>query len=299
MTTSIPPGSVIVAADSSDDSLRAVRWAATQADLEGRPLAVVTTGGIDSSTAMGTWGLGAGFDFRPEEFLERAGEIAEAAAAEVRTSWPDVPVSVHPRIGDPRDVLVALSPGAHLIVLGSRGLGSFKSKVLGSVSAGVSRHAECPVVVCRPPEDGQERAGVLVGIDGTKEALPVAEFAFRQASVHGLPVTVLHSHYDTQAAMNGRSMVPLTDPDLEEQRLLMAQTVAGLSERYPDVHVERQLARGIAEEVLADDTGRWDLIVVGRHPVASLVRLLTASVATSVIERARTTVAVVPQDDPA
>ncbi len=42
----------------------------------------------------------------------------------------------------------------------------------------------------------------------------------------------------------------------------------------------------------------WDLIVVGRHPMASLARVITGSIATTVVERAHTTVAVVPDTAP-
>jgi nucleotide-binding universal stress UspA family protein len=41
------------------------------------------------------------------------------------------------------------------------------------------------------------------------------------------------------------------------------------------------------------------VIVVGRHPTDSVSRMLSSSVATAVVERAHTTVAVVPVPSPA
>ncbi len=46
-------------------------------------------------------------------------------------------------------VHVAQESGASMIVVGTRGLGSVRRTLLGSVSDYVLHHAHCPVVVCR------------------------------------------------------------------------------------------------------------------------------------------------------
>ena len=48
---------------------------------------------------------------------------------------------------DPADALVGLAAGAALLVVGSRGLGSFRGMLLGSVSHAVLREATVPVIV--------------------------------------------------------------------------------------------------------------------------------------------------------
>jgi nucleotide-binding universal stress UspA family protein len=50
-------------------------------------------------------------------------------------------------LGQPADVLLEQGAGSELIVVGRRGLGGFKSMLLGSVSQQVVQHATCPVVV--------------------------------------------------------------------------------------------------------------------------------------------------------
>lgn len=273
MSENIDPGSIMVAVDGSEHAERAVRWAADQASLEGRRLVVVAVG-------------------------EDARAIADGAASQVGSLHPALAVQTLCREGDPRRVLIEFSEHVHLIVLGSRGRGALKSMFLGSVSAAVSAHAVCPVVVCRPAHDQPHAQGVLVGADGSAESLPVIEFAYQQASLRRMPLTVLHCFWDPAAAVaeyrraRGEDYAVL---DLEDLRAVLATSVAGCAEKYPDVPVALELQHGLIDEALSARTTEWDLIVVGRHPMTSVSRVLTGSIATAVLERARATVAVVPE----
>jgi nucleotide-binding universal stress UspA family protein len=58
---------------------------------------------------------------------------------------------IHARLGRPDAEIVGLADelGAGLIVLGSRGLGSLRRVLMGSVSDSVVRHAHCPVLIVR------------------------------------------------------------------------------------------------------------------------------------------------------
>ena len=200
--------------------------------------------------------------------------------------------------GDPRVTLVELSEVAHIVVMGSRGRGPLRSMLLGSVSSGVAKRASCPVVVCRPLGPNTASRGVVVGADGTPESLPVIEFAFAQASLRRLPLTVLHVFWDALAAVAGLRRGGeewVEQPDVDSLHVLLSQSVAGFGEKYPDVSVSLRLQHGLVDEVLTPRGQGWDLVVVGRHPMDSLGRMLTGSIATAVLERAQSTVAVVPQ----
>lgn len=169
--------------------------------------------------------------------------------------------------------------------------------VLGSVSATVSRGADCPVFVCRPSgtEESGERVGVLVGADATAESRPVLEFAFRQASLRSLPVTVMHCYWPSQGFHDAER---LEEQRRQEAGLALAESLAGLREDYPEVPVATRLDQGFIDLVLTHRDLRPDLVVVGRHPAGSLARLFTGTTATAVLERAKAVVAVVPEAAP-
>ena len=270
----IEAGSIVVAYDGSDNAERAVRWAAEQAALEVRQLTVASAG--EDTKAI----------------VDRAVDIAKRL-------HPDLTVDALTTPGDPRQVLIDLSSRAHLVVVGSRGRGALKSMLLGSVGAAVSAHAVCPVVVCRP--NGHRGRGVVVGADGTPESLPVIEFAYRQAALRGLSLTVLHCFWDAVAAVaqyhqaRGELVGAPELAELTELQAVLSESVAGFAEVYPDVPVTLGLKHGLVDEALTPRGEAWDMIVVGRHPMTSLTRVLTGSIATSVVERAHTTVAVVPE----
>jgi len=62
-------------------------------------------------------------------------------------------VEIRPRIveGNAAAALLAASPGAELLVVGSRGHGGFAEALLGSASQHCVYHAPCPVVIIRDP----------------------------------------------------------------------------------------------------------------------------------------------------
>jgi nucleotide-binding universal stress UspA family protein len=297
-TNQIQSGSIVVAYDGSEAAVRAVHWAADQAQLERRHLTVVAVASAATGLAPISVGLAGAPTVSPEELVEWARDVADAGLAEVRRVRPGVEADATVVLGEAHSVLVALSSRAHMIVLGSRGHGPVRSKLLGSVSAAVSRDAACPVVVCRPHHHRPAKdidAGVLVGADGTLESLPVIEHAFQQASLRGLPLTVVHCIWDVTSALTGPGVIDAHATGLDEQRLLLAESVAGFSDTFPEVHVDQQVARGAADQVLAAGSARWDLVVVGRHPVDTLGRRFMGAVSTSVVEHADTVVAVVPE----
>lgn len=294
----IPSRAIVVAVDGSDHANRAVLLAADQAAVEARPLVVLHAGGPG---AMGDIAWGAHEGIQPQgldDALRSAQLLAGEAAELAERHRPGLTVMSAAVIGDPRQVLVDLSERVHLIVLGSRGRGTVRSLLLGSVSAAVSKHAACPVLVVRPQHPGAVKRGVLVGADGAPESFPVIEFAFRYASLHGLPLTVLHAYWDA-VALVATADGTTVESDVEDLRLLVAESVAGFREEFPDVHVTTELRVGLIEECFNEGSQVWDLVVVGRHPVHPVTKFLRGSVSTAILERSSSPVAVVPEGKPA
>jgi nucleotide-binding universal stress UspA family protein len=139
MTT--PTARIVVGVDGSTASLHALRWAITQAEL--------TSSRVQAVLTWQTPGQ-AGFDiYIPVvDWANLAQRTLEVALKEAGDGSPlDVDTLV--RQGHPAKILVDVSAGAQLLVVGSRGHGGFAGLLLGSVSEYVIAHASCPVLVIR------------------------------------------------------------------------------------------------------------------------------------------------------
>lgn len=287
-TTAIPSGTVVVGLDGSPSAERALEWAIAQAQLESRQLTLAH--GVDPSGSV--WIDPAGIDHRAVlEALQSDAEVTlEHAREQVARRAPDLAVHQVIRMSDARVTLLELSDQAAIVVVGSRGRGPIKTLLLGSVSLAVSREARCPVVVVRPGNPGVVRNGVLVGADGTARSLATLEFAYRQASLHQLPLTIMHCFGDTRVGTD-------EEPAASDVRLVLAESLAGLGEKFPDVQARTELVRGMADERLVRASQRMDLVVVGAHHGGTLTTLLYGSIANAVLEHATCPVAIVPEPE--
>jgi len=80
-----------------------------------------------------------------------AHEALETCLAPWRDKFPEVGVEALVAIGGGARVLVGVSHTARLVVVGSRGHGSVAGTLLGSVGIQLLHHADCPVLIARPP----------------------------------------------------------------------------------------------------------------------------------------------------
>lgn len=292
-TTNLPTGAVVVAVDGSEHAERAVAWGVDAALRERRPLLIAHALGNPNPYGYSSAVVDAGA--LSTAVREAGEELVDQAAERVRNDHPELDVHTFCETGDARDLLVDLSTTAHLLVVGSRGRGPVRSLLLGSVAAGVSRHAHCPVVVLRPNAD-DAGGGVLAGVDGTERSAATLDFAFRAASWRNLPLTAVYCFWEAGRATGERVLVGDDESGYDEERSLVSEAVAGFREKYPDVELRIELARGLVDQVLVELAHGRDLLVVGSRSHGALAEALLGSVATTMLEYAPCPVAVVPHE---
>ncbi len=291
MTNHIPSGGVVVGVDGSSPSRTAIDKAAELARLEHRPLHLLHAERIPVEYHTFTQRQ---FGKLPSLIREASRSTADEAMKHATSRHPDLAVTVSISEEDPRQALQQASHVASVIVVGSRGLGGFRSLLLGSVSLWVSQHAGCPTLVVRQPIAGED-APIVVGTDATEVSADALEFAFAQASIRHSKLVVLHCFDDSYLGGYGLTGVP--DEDLEglpEERLAIGESIAGLREKYVDVDVDFELGRGPASRYLAHTSERASLLVVGSHQRSAAGAIISGAVSRSVVEHAKCTVGVVP-----
>jgi nucleotide-binding universal stress UspA family protein len=142
--------SILVGVDGSEGGEAALEFAAREAAFRGARLRVVSAWQVPAA-AHGA-GFGPPLDSGTWDALRMAAEqVADDALAAVKKLHPSLEGEALTFLGQPADVLLEQGADAALIVVGRRGLGGFRSLLLGSVSHQVVQHATCPVVVVNQP----------------------------------------------------------------------------------------------------------------------------------------------------
>ncbi|MGW3288797.1 universal stress protein [Streptomyces sp. NPDC001002] len=291
---------VIAAVDGSDDSLRALDWAADAARGRGAALRVVHVRQYAAWTPPGV--LVAGLPEADDDPVldEVRGHLDDRA---------DLPKTEYVALGGvSAAVLPELGTSAQLLVLGSRGRGGFASLLLGSNGMAAAREADCPVVVVpRPgrevhdelPTEPGPRVVVGLQVDSPDEA--TLAFAFAEAALRGARLQVIAAYaWPVQTwATAGELVPPAMDQDAieNETRTLAEGFLAPHRTRHPDVRVDVLAAPGDAAGHLVAASKDADLVVVGRHRRRLLApaRML-GSVTQAVLLHAASPVAVVPPE---
>lgn len=137
---------IVVGVDGSAGGAAALEFAAGEAALRKARLRIVSAWEVPV-TAYGTGAAPALDPAMLDAFRDRAEKIAEEAVSTAKKLQPSLEVEALTVTGQPADALLAQGADAELIVVGRRGLGGFRSLLLGSVSQQVVHHATCPVVV--------------------------------------------------------------------------------------------------------------------------------------------------------
>jgi len=204
-------------------------------------------------------------------------------ADRLRERHPGLTVTTAVTAGYPAAVLIDESLTASLVVVGSRGLGGVRGMLAGSVGAQVAAHAYAPVIVVRTNRAAGPGTGVVVGVDGSPGATAALEFAFGEAEGFGNRLTAVYAWPAGQPA----------EGQADADRYL-AEWLAGWSEKYPDVTVERRAVPSHSPlETLIWESRDAGLVVVGPRGRGGFAGLLLGSVSDGLVRHAHRPVAVV------
>nr|BFD89486.1 universal stress protein [Kitasatospora sp. Xyl93] len=282
-----PTGPVVVGFDGSPPSLAAAAWAAREAQRRGLRLDVLQAWPRPKHLPPGT---SSGDHPVLAQLADHEGELRALA--------PEVAVAATSVAGDPVEALEAASREAAVLVLGSRGLGTLRGFLVGSVSQEVLRRAACPVVLVRA--DAEEPAGpVTVGLDLGRPAEAVLAFAFESAAVRSAPLRVVHvwsppagSEHMAYGAIGG-----LEGEASAAESSGLEQALAPWRAGHPEVEVTTELVRGKPAVGLVDAAATARLLVVGRRlRRLPLLHHHLGPVAHAAIHHVHCPVAVVPYD---
>jgi nucleotide-binding universal stress UspA family protein len=266
---------IVVGVDGSDGSLVAVDLAAAEAQRRKLPLLLL-------------WA-------HPTHGLAGSPIALTAVLRRVCATWPDVGATAHNVTGDPADALIEASRTASLVVVG-RGGRPDESRP-GTVCARVAAHAMSPTLVV-PTMPTSLEGPVLLGLGMSPDDEATTEFAFEEASLRRAPL--LAAHVWSGIPANALRTVSPYAYDLYEAQAaadrMLAESLAGWSEKYPDVVVNRMpLYDANPARTLLDASALAGLVVVGARRHGRRSSQLLGTVARTLITAASCPVAVVRQ----
>jgi nucleotide-binding universal stress UspA family protein len=131
---------IVVGVDGSKPSHQALAWAGRFAATYGARLDVVAAWEYPQSYGWAAISP----EWSPAEDMVK---VLEDAVQFVFGDNPPDGLDLQVREGGAAKVLLDVSAGATILVVGSRGHGGFAGLLLGSVSANVAEHASCPVFI--------------------------------------------------------------------------------------------------------------------------------------------------------
>jgi nucleotide-binding universal stress UspA family protein len=148
------PTKILVATDGSKDAEFAARSTVSFANMTDSEVHIVTVADDPYLATDYTLQFPEAAERHRREIRDEVQEMLNGQVERVQEAGVRV-AQTHLRVGRADDEIVSLAEemGAGLIVTGSRGQGSIKRALMGSVSSSVVHHAHCAVMVVRPQKE--------------------------------------------------------------------------------------------------------------------------------------------------
>jgi nucleotide-binding universal stress UspA family protein len=267
---------VVVGVDGSEGALRAVEWAALEAERRKAPLRIVSVPAMPPRMHPGKEGP----QTVGNELLEFSTQALDASVARAGEVAPGLVTETGLLSGPPAEAIADSGSDALLLVVGASGMGAFAAMVLGSLSRYVADHATCPVVVVRRDTDASAAGGeIVVGIRDAREANEAVAFAFEEAALRGAALAAVHAWHGSGAE--------------QEAARILEDTLSEWRDKYPAVAARPEIVHGHPGQVLADYSARASLMVIGRHGAPGTGHAI-GSAPHTLLSHARGPVAIVP-----
>ncbi|MEJ8661488.1 universal stress protein [Streptomyces sp. MS1.AVA.4] len=288
---------IIVGVDRSPESVAALEWAAEEAQLRGRPLQVLHAwawhplppASVPAGTSEHEWAEG----------------VLNEALEHVSGIFPGLPVEGELVSGAARDMLVAASSRAEMLVIGSRGIGTLTGFLVGSVGLATVARAERPVALVRPvaAAGAAETAGggappVVVGLDAAHHADLLIEFAFESARVRGLALRFVYafSPPTIHERLAGDLESPYGHVLRQERQQALEAALSGWRHKYPEVPVAEEAVPGKPARLLLEAAREARLLILGRPRRPARAGAHVGPVVHAALHHAPCPVTVVPHD---
>lgn len=263
---------IAVATNESAQSQAAVRWAAARAARAGVPLVILHVVDDRWVAEPVPWtGI----------LVEKGGELVETAAGRVRDMLPGE-VTTKVLEGSVAGSLGRYSTKVSMLVVGSGSAhlgGSLTDRALQVAAA-----AKCPVAVVGAVETEGGR-GVVVGVDGPEESTKAVAFAAAEADREGQELTVVYAFRAPDRSIDSGLLTEnLAQRIVDEEQVVLSESISGLGEDYPDLVVHEVLETDMEPaEALVQAAAGAQMLVVGSRGRGGFKRLLLGSTAHAVL----------------
>ena len=235
-----------------------------------------------------------------DKTLREARDLLDEQVERIKDSGARV-TDTHARRGPTADEVLDLAENleAGLIVVGSRGLGSVKRLVVGSVSESIVHGAVCPVLVLRGGLDAWPPEKIILGDDGSQAAKGAGKLAAGMGKLFDVKALLMRVYpqlpeIDAEGRKFGARMADdelrreehaLTDRAVEIENAFGIRPKVRITVGDPAVALLKAAEEGAPERTL---------IALGSRGLDALQRLRFGSVSTKVLHAANGPVLVHP-----
>lgn len=278
-----------VGVDGSWRDTGALEWALQESLLRHEPLQVVHV--IDEHLRhVPGW--------EPDLVDDAAMELVNDVQQRLEESPGGLDHSTDLMVGPPARTLTEAAGESRMLVVGRRGLGTFKRLLVGSTSEAAVSLATVPVVIVPEQWKPADHSGpVLVALDDSDGNAAVMEFAVTEALERKLPIRILHV-WDLPAVYSWDAMnvAGVSAEWAENAQRHFENVAAEWRLKYPEATIQIEVRRGhpVDGVVTAAEQSDAQLLVVGSHHHTRLAVLLAGSVTRGVLHHAVCPLAVVP-----